>query len=186
MEDIDRIMNVVDHELLPNLKLYEYYVIHVSVETAKFREAWTTNKKPANASAAATGADIASLPIKDLAAAFVRVCLPDKWDHLGPRHAAQVDLVASIAFVQQLGPKDVEEAVAKFSRILDEVNVPRYQQWDEDRKAIMDNTKNRLRYTRLDKDGPKLGEISFWSVFVLIRSVFVSSAVLMRHTFPSL
>ncbi|KAJ8094335.1 bifunctional 4-alpha-glucanotransferase/amylo-alpha-1,6-glucosidase [Marasmius tenuissimus] len=38
--------------------------------------------------------------------------------------------------------------------------MPLYQEWEEDTRVAIDNVKNRLKYARLDENGPKLGEIS--------------------------
>lgn len=45
-------------------------------------------------------------------------------------------------------------------RVVDVLNVPLYEEWDDDLAAAIANVRNRLVYTRLDAHGPRLGEIS--------------------------
>lgn len=153
------IIATLEKEILPPLKLYEYYVIDVLSSATAFHKAWTA-AKPAATKAQTNGSDFAALPDKELAAAFAKLCLSDKWDHLGERNGITVDLARAVEFVQKLGVKDAEDATARFAKILDIVNLPRYELWDEDHKAIIENTKNRLKYTRMAEDGPKMGEIT--------------------------
>ena len=145
-------------------------MIDVPTCVAAFTKAW----KPAKAAAppATNGADIASLPDKELAVAFAKYCLPEKWDHLGARKGIKVDTARAVEFVQRLGPKDAAAAMATLSKILDVVNVPRYELWDEDHKAIVQNTRNRLKYTRMADDGPKMGEITPKYVYSLLPNFF--------------
>jgi len=45
-------------------------------------------------------------------------------------------------------------------RIVDIINVSLYQEWEDDTKIALENIRNRIKYTRLDAQGPKLGEIT--------------------------
>ena len=45
-------------------------------------------------------------------------------------------------------------------KIVDVINVPLYEAWQDDTRAAIDNIRNRTRYMRLDEHGPKLGPIT--------------------------
>ena len=45
-------------------------------------------------------------------------------------------------------------------RVVDVLNVPMYEELEEDTRIALDGIKNRMTYTRLADHGPKLGEIT--------------------------
>ncbi|KAG8899597.1 hypothetical protein FRB99_006561, partial [Tulasnella sp. 403] len=47
-----------------------------------------------------------------------------------------------------------------WGRVLDVLNVDLYKEWEEDSRVALDNIRNRLKYTRLDEHGPRLGKIT--------------------------
>lgn len=160
--DLDKIMQVITNEILPGLKLYEYYIVDVKAQSEAFAQAWT---KGGHAASSDSKLDLKSLGPKDLAEAFAVQCLSSDWNQLGPRYHAQLKQLEAVAFVSQLtgakpGAGSAEQAVAEIKRILDIVNVPRYEQYDQDLEAIVSNTKNRVKYTRIDEHGPKFGPIT--------------------------
>lgn len=58
---------------------------------------------------------------------------------------------------------DVQDHIAlanAWVRIVDVINVPLYQEWEDDTRIALENIRNRIKYTRLDAQGPKLGEIT--------------------------
>ncbi|KAJ7050913.1 glycoside hydrolase family 13 protein [Mycena amicta] len=55
---------------------------------------------------------------------------------------------------------EISSLVDAWARVIDVVNVPLYEECNEDVRAAVDNIKNRMKYTRLDEHGPKLGSIS--------------------------
>ncbi|KAI0033651.1 glycoside hydrolase family 13 protein [Vararia minispora EC-137] len=57
-----------------------------------------------------------------------------------------------------------------WGQIVDVLNVPLYQEWEDDMRIAFDNVKGRLRYGRLDDHGPKLGPIT--KEFPLMESYF--------------
>ena len=169
--DLDEIMDHITGKLLPSLKLYEYYVIDVATEAAAFRKQWeSTTAKPATADTTAH-----NLADKELASKFADEALTPKWNELSSRFGAKVDQAKAVAFVAAHfkfapGAGSAAAAEKEFRHILDVCNVPQYELFDEDRKAIIDNTRNRVRYTRLDEDGPNKGPIT--SESTLVESLF--------------
>ena len=158
-------MAAIESEVLLPLKLYQYYVVDVESQAALFGPAWSSTLS----TSVEVDSNLASLPEHELVAAFARLCLPENYDHLAGRFSITVNIPAALSFVsvwtgQSMGAETVVEAVAAFSKLLDIVNVARYELYNSDVKAILDNSRNRVRYTRLDADGPKFGPITARSV----------------------
>lgn len=163
--DLDLLMDAITRDVLPSLKLYEYYVIDVNSEVAAFSSTWSNAPSSSSSSPSEPLTALTSLAPKDLVHEFATRCLPKNWDLLGTRFHAKVDQPAAISFVASLTGKrpsasTADEAVQAFINVLNTVNLPRYEQYDGDLATIISNTKNRVRYTRLDADGPKMGPIT--------------------------
>ncbi|GAA6056561.1 hypothetical protein JCM3770_004362 [Rhodotorula araucariae] len=176
--DLDAVMAHIEHTLLPSLKLYEFYALDVAGQKARFHSAWTSAAldKTMTAPPQGRGTDLSSLSIEARATRFAETCLPPTWAQLGHRFHAQVDLPQAVAFIAEhlgIAPRSAsaaDHAADELARLLDVLNVDRYKQYDEDKKAILDNTRNRVKYTRLDEHGPRHGEISEKSP--LVESLF--------------
>ncbi|GAA5939281.1 hypothetical protein JCM1841_004844 [Sporobolomyces salmonicolor] len=159
--DLDAIMEHIENKLLPSLKLYEFYVLDVESHKKAFQAAWAK----AGSGAGEKDSELASKSIEQQALAYAEECLPSDWSHLGHRFHASPDLPKSIAFISRLtglsaGADTAEDAAGRLSKLENVLNVERYKEFDGDKKAILENTKNRVRYTRLDEHGPKKGEIT--------------------------
>jgi glycogen debranching enzyme len=183
-QDLDKIMDHIKNKIIPELKLWEFYVINVEKEKAEFSKAWTEGGKVAvdvNKSGVDSkglkegfkevpqlevvgGGKLSSLPLGELVKEFSRLCLPKHWEEMGPRYHAKVDIPSAIGFMRDLtektcDEKSSDEVTAKFIEILDVLNVNRYREADEDLVAILDNLRGRAKYCRLDEHGPKYGKI---------------------------
>ncbi|GAA5876001.1 hypothetical protein JCM3774_002310 [Rhodotorula dairenensis] len=163
--DLDLIMNHVENKVLPSLRLYEFYALDVAGQKARFREAWAASSAAKQAAAPQGQQDLTSLSIEDLSLRFAELCLPSTWNKLGKRYHAQIDLPKAIGFVAQHasltpGAATADQAADQVAKMLDVLNVDRYREFDEDKKAILDNTRNRVKYTRIDEHGPRVGPIT--------------------------
>ncbi|KAI5477588.1 glycogen debranching enzyme, glycoside hydrolase family 13 protein [Pseudohyphozyma bogoriensis] len=159
--DLDKIMDVFAKEVYPSLKLYEFYVLDVIGEINTFRAAWVS-KVPV---ATTDYVELAMLPPAEVAKAFAKLCLPDGWSALGGRFGSHIDSTKAVSFVSALlgiapNKENAEQATTELNKILNEVNLPQYKLYDLDHAAALENTKNRIRYTRLDDHGPKYGPIT--------------------------
>lgn len=168
--DLDKIMHFIEHETLPQLKLWEYYVIGVDLVASKFMAAWSDNKSSAHSQLEG--------PTHIEWAEFQKACVNSEeigWRYLtGPRgHASgYVNIDSAVKFFHAKGYGAVlpEETTEILKRILNELNSSRYQEYDDDIKAIIENIRNRLRYTRLDPDGPRMGPVT--KKYPLIETLF--------------
>lgn len=158
-------MHHIAVKLLPKLKLYEFYVIDVKTEVEKFALAVEANSNEATKIVEPSGGSE-----YDLLESFINNCLPPSWNvfALSTRFAPLVNIPAALDLViTKVGSNsDKLDALRVFKRLLETVNLPRYRLFDEDIAAILENTKSRIRFTRLDDDGPKMGEITESFVFI--------------------
>ncbi|MBW0479917.1 hypothetical protein O181_019632 [Austropuccinia psidii MF-1] len=157
--DLERIMHTIQYETLPNLKLWEYYAIDVDLVGSKFAKVWSTIVNPAE-KGRKPPAHVDYLE-------FEEACLEGGetgWRHVtGPRYhiSSKLDINSAVHFFRSKGYDSVplEEATEVLKRVLNELNLDRYQEWDDDANAIVNNIRSRIRYTRLDAHGPRLDVI---------------------------
>jgi glycogen debranching enzyme len=74
-----------------------------------------------------------------------------------------VAFIKNLAGVSGDGSISEDEAIRlaeMYSKILDEYNLPLYKEYDEDVRIALENTRNRIEYTRLADHGPKWGKIT--------------------------
>ncbi|GAA5998308.1 hypothetical protein JCM5350_002093 [Sporobolomyces pararoseus] len=158
--DLDKIMDHIENTLLPSLKLYEFYVLDVATHKKEFQAAWSKAKTSSKGDS-----PVASKSIEEQAQAYAAECLSENWANLGKRFHATPDYSKAVNFVSSLlnvtpSSDSAQQATELFAKLEDVLNVQRYQQFDEDKKAILDNTSGRIKYTRLEEHGPKKGEIT--------------------------
>jgi glycogen debranching enzyme len=172
-------MAFIRGSILPSLRLWEFYVVDVAAAKKAFSEAWSAGATHANGDLQDTTREkLSSLSSKELATEFAKRCLPADWNKLGARFHATIDTTAAVKFVEVLtgetpGEHSVDAATSALGRLLDSVNLSMYEMYDDDVKAILANTEQRVRYTRLEAHGPRLGEISarYFYSFVCPRDV---------------
>jgi glycogen debranching enzyme len=160
-DDLLKIMNHLENKIIPSLNLWQYYVIDVESEKSRFTKAWSSAK---SSKSSQIPEDLASLSREDLIQLFAGRCMIKGWSNLGSRYHAKVaDMDLAVAFVAKLlgsSDKSAEEATQALGQILNDLNVARYALYNDDVKAILENTKGRIDYTRLAGHGPKMGKIT--------------------------
>lgn len=155
--DIDTLMSALEDHLRSK-ELWQFYVLDVQEETAAILSALSSNSivpwngEDVDDKSAPAIADIvrSSGSIRGLGALSSRYCA-----HING------DVAAGIMKAAFLHNADDHRALAeRWKRVVDVLNVPLYAEWEEDTRIALDMIKNRLKYIRLDLNGPKLGEIS--------------------------
>ncbi|GAA5992110.1 hypothetical protein JCM11641_003527, partial [Rhodosporidiobolus odoratus] len=165
-DDLSKIMHHIEHSLLPTLKLWEFYSIDVEREKNSVKEAWgAKDPKKVEGAEGIDGEELKRLSIEERAARFASLAFPAGWTHLSSeRHPAHLSTSAAVTFLKSYLSSSSEtspdDAAEETKRLLDVLNVERYKMWDEDLTAILENTRGRIRYTRLEEGGPKLGEVT--------------------------
>lgn len=160
-DDLLQIMDHLENKVIPSLNLWQYYVIDVEGEKSRFTKAWVSAKL---SSSSQISEDLASLSREEVIQLFASRCMVKGWNNLGSRYHAKIaDLDLAAAFVAKMlgsSDKSAEEATQSLGQILNDLNVARYALYNDDVKAILENTKGRIDYTRLAGHGPKMGKIT--------------------------
>ena len=175
--DLKRVTDAVQGGVLGRIKLWEFYVVDVERDARQAVEAWAAGR----VKALLVGVDPGGpngvkgpehWPLHQQVAYLRDRALLGN-DRMGERHRRRIDPEAGAAFLTALygpyrpdaddegGPERKKAAVVgSFGPILDALNVAFYKEYDEDCAVIVAQLSGRLRYLRLDEDGPRLGPIT--------------------------
>lgn len=163
--DLLKLMEGVKTHAIGSLKLWEYYVLDVKANTAAAVEAWLAGKSDTSTIGASGGYK------KDLSL-YDRALLLSKHgligaDRQGERYRRHIDPAVGAAYLElefgkagKAGKDKIEEVTKEYTKVLDELNLPFYKEYDVDNSEILEQLYNRLTYLRLDENGPKMGKIS--------------------------
>jgi glycogen debranching enzyme len=155
--DVDTLTNAFA-EHLKTIKLFQYYVLDAAAEKTNIKMAITTEKiLPWN------GEHLEGKPVEAIAEIIRREGKVEHHGSLAKRYGVRVEGATAAGITKAAFPQlgdDAEALAEAWGRVVDVLNVPLYQEWEEDTRVALDQIKNRLKYTRLDPHGPKLGPIS--------------------------
>ncbi|KAI0923791.1 hypothetical protein AcV5_009241 [Taiwanofungus camphoratus] len=156
-QDVDVLVSGFQ-DYVKELNMWQYYVLDVACERAAVKEALEKGKVTPW-----TGSDVTHRTVVELADIVRASGHIEGLGKLEKKFGTKVDGAVAAGFVKaafaDLGG-DSDALADAWARVADVLNVPLYQEWEEDTRVAMDNIKNRLRYTRLDEHGPKMGLIS--------------------------
>ncbi len=194
MDELLKIMDGVKKYVLDALKFSEYYTINVDHDAQAAVGAWEKGL----ISFLDGQSDLGGLkerPLKQQAD-FLRDhgCI-GKAEMRGRFYRKINPQVGAGLLTFWLGPYDTTHqsasakgaALSAMTQILDELNLPFYEEYDSDAAVIIDQVLNRVKYLRLDDNGPKLGVIT--ELNPLIESYFTrlpSNATTRKHSVKSL
>ncbi|KAK9478635.1 glucanotransferase domain of glycogen debranching enzyme-domain-containing protein [Lipomyces japonicus] len=155
LDDLLAIMDGIKMHVLGALRLWEFYVIDVEktasnvVEALKKDNAVRATPIPKN------------LKFEDLCT-YVKDRAARRFNRLGERFRKTLDpnVVAGILKSTLGEDARLEKYKAETVRIVDEINLPYYREYDNDAEEILEQLFNRIKYVRLDDHGPKVGEIT--------------------------
>ncbi|CUS13214.1 unnamed protein product [Tuber aestivum] len=163
-EDLLKLMDGVKTHVIGALKLWEFYVVNVEAAAGAVIEAYISGK--GNSKPIDTAGYMSGLSLHDKAQFLIKNGLKGA-DTLGSRYSRTIDPVIGAAFLTlECGnpdpkkPKQVEEAKQALIKVLDEINLPFYKEYDLDCSEILEQIYNRITYLRLDSNGPKMGKIT--------------------------
>jgi glycogen debranching enzyme len=154
--DLNCIISSLERDLKA-LNLWQYYVLEPSREKKAIITSLTSGKV-----APWTKQDVQGKTGVELAEILRSQELIIGLGQLGSRFGVHVDSTVSAGLIKAALP-DVQDIVLlaeAWIKVVDIVNVPLYREWEEDMQAALENIRNRVKYTRLDVNGPKLKEIS--------------------------
>ena len=167
LDDLLKILDGVKVHVLGSMKLWEFYVLNVQEHLEAVEKQWDQvdlRSLPDSTSMAITlsGTTVKKDHFRDIAKYVVDTITDSSFSTLGPRFAKKLDTVKFIEILKTVyGAGEFTPAIKEaVHRILDEINLPFYREYDADVSAILEALYNRTKYLRLDEHGPKLGEVT--------------------------
>ncbi|KAF2280702.1 glycogen debranching enzyme [Westerdykella ornata] len=173
LEDLLKVMEGVKSRVLSGTKLWEYYVLDVERDSKAIVKAWTEGLATfpeggfSETGPGAIGA-VKDWSLKQKADWLVDHALRGG-DRMGERFRRHMDPAVGAGLLCALfgrydnstnSTPDEGAAYGAILRILEEVNLVYYGEYDDDAQEILEQLFNRIKYVRLDAHGPKLGEIT--------------------------
>jgi glycogen debranching enzyme len=146
--DLDRIGEAVQ-KVIEDLKLWQFYVLNVEAEKKAVGSATAKEWK---------GEDVSGKSDGELVEIVKRTNVLTGYRSYGGRFITKADPAVAAGFVKAARPN--ADASETWGKIADILNVDLYAEANDDAKAAKANIIDRLKYTRLDAHGPRLGEIS--------------------------
>ena len=155
-KDLDLIISAFE-QVVRDLNLWQFYVLDVSQERSSIKAALQSKDVTIW-----DGPEIVGRSAPELANIFRDHGKISGIGALSSRLGVTVNGSVAAGFIQVAYPNigNIDTLVDSWIQVIDIINVPLYQQWEADIRAAIDNVRNRVRYIRLDKNGPKLEEIS--------------------------
>lgn len=146
-QTLDTIVEAIDAHVLEPLQLWQFYV----VDRKAFLDA--IKKHIGDAVSPINVPDLDSSNIEAVAQYVVEASGGVVFEG---RFANKLDVRKVLAIAHSLG----EDAQGFATRIVDTINAPLYAAYDDDVATIKTQLKDRIRFLRLDDNGPKLGKIT--------------------------
>ena len=194
MSDLQELMDGVKKHVLDVLKLWEYYIVDVDYDAQAAVDAW--ERGLATFADSQSGSErVKSFSIKQQADLLRENGFTGR-EEIRARFHRKIDpRVGGGLLKSMFGPYSSTDqsaptrgiVLSAMKNILNELNLQFHQEYDSDATVIIDQVFNRVRYLRLDDNGPKLGPISKKNP--LIESYFTrlpSNATTKKHYRSSL
>lgn len=157
--DIKLIINGVQNHVINQINLWQYYVFDKNAAIKALEKAYNDKciSKPVEIP---SGVDVNN--IKELASLALKLANSNDGIILKDRFSNKLSTPKFLSLLYAvLGDNTNLEALKnRAERIIDEINVQPYRSYDEDVKSIKSQLEGRIRYLRLDGNGPKLGKIT--------------------------
>lgn len=154
--DIKRIMNFLEHHLIPSLKLWEYYVVDVEEALEEFKAEIQNTKTLPTQSSLFHGGEVEALKREGM-------YRDEGWG----RFSLKVNAVWAVKlfgpkrpFTKTLDRVKIVESYNDYKDALCKINLPFYERLNDDIRAMLTNIENRIRYERLSHNAPKRGPLS--------------------------
>lgn len=164
-DDLLLIMDAIKTKVIAKIRLWEYYALDIDRDTDAAMDAWekgtTQDASDSKFHDKLKNIDASSLEQR---VAFAREFALVGTDRMGERFRRRVEPAAASSILTAcLGPyesKNKSTGREKISELLDVLNVDFYKEYDAEVAEILQQIFNRIKYVRLDDNGPKLGPIN--------------------------
>jgi glycogen debranching enzyme len=129
-EALNRVMNLWIMKVFPELKMWQFYVVDVKAATKHFKETWKNGRG---------GKDIYGAKGRNLEerAAILQDVALGYAKNDGSRFDKSIDVEKACAFISGI-IKDGDDATILFGKLVDEINLGFYKEFDIDTSVIND------------------------------------------------
>ena len=154
--DLDQLVPHVE-SAIDSVKIWQFYVFDTQAsvqEVAKALESGSTKEW--------AGESVQGKSIEELAQiAKSTAGLIENFRAWSGRFCTKADPAVAAGFIAAAYPgDDATNLASKWGKVVDVLNVDLYAECNDDVKAAKSQVVDRLKYTRLDAGGPRMGEIS--------------------------
>ncbi|KIW72620.1 glycogen debranching enzyme [Phialophora macrospora] len=169
VDDLNRVVEGIKTHVIEKIRLWEYFVCDVKADTEATIDAWKRGavKLPPEGFENAIGGGLDTLKAWNLRqkAAFLHDKGMLNGLRIDGRFSRKVNPeIGAAVLTGQFGRFEdgakINAATDEITSIINELNAPFYQEFNDDSAAIIEQTRGRLQYTRLDPNGPRLGPIT--------------------------
>ncbi|KAK7748463.1 bifunctional 4-alpha-glucanotransferase/amylo-alpha-1,6-glucosidase [Diatrype stigma] len=165
VDDLIKIMDGIKEHVIAKLRLWEFYALDVDRDVDAAIESWSSGK--VSVVDGSVGGDLDNLKAASIQdqATYLRANGLLGNDRLGERFRRRIDpkvaaALIAVDFGKYRGEADEAAIRSKLAQIFDIVNVPFYEEYDKEINETLQQVFNRIKYVRLDDNGPKLGPIN--------------------------
>eukprot|EP01112_Ceratiomyxa_fruticulosa_P005846 TRINITY_DN16680_c0_g1_i1.p1 TRINITY_DN16680_c0_g1~~TRINITY_DN16680_c0_g1_i1.p1 ORF type:complete len:435 (-),score=71.17 TRINITY_DN16680_c0_g1_i1:156-1460(-) len=156
-KELEAILTRLKSEVLPELKLWEYYVIDVKSEVQRFAEIFDSFEVEQGVRIVLSESEV-SVDAKVNAIEKSAITYTGDGERFQTR--INLDFVLDL-FYNTIDLKQTLEVLTKqYQKVLDIINLDLYKVYNEDIEAAMDNIFNTEKYSRIADYGLKLGPIT--------------------------
>ena len=154
--DLDKLIPHIE-SAVDNVNLWQFYVFNVQTSVHDVAEAIEAGKIKAWDRESVAGKSLDQLAeIAKSTPEFIQ-----NYRAWSSRFCTKVEPQVAAGFLQSAFPNDnATDLATKWGKIIDILNVDLYNECNEDVKAAKDSIIGRIKYTRLEEGGPKMGEIN--------------------------
>lgn len=151
-DDLTKMCQILQGDIFPALKLWEFYVVDVDNAIQEFEAAVEATDRH-DGTTLYLGNEVESLKKHALTR--------DTW----ARGSLKIDVAWAIKLfapsaMRRIDYSRLHQKTQDYRSALNQINLPLYEKLNEDVGAALSNIANRVRYERLSSDGPKLNETS--------------------------
>eukprot|EP01134_Creolimax_fragrantissima_P004755 CFRG4755T1 len=156
-DDLNKIMRSVELDVIPKMRLWEYYVADVENVMIEFKEkiaGLELHKRPEF---------IAKMNYEGRIR-YLREKLTNEISQFSGRYSPiDLDVCVECLIVESYGDSKefvTHRAVDELRHLLEEINMGRYEAFARDINTAVAAIRNSVKYMRLDGSGPKVGDLS--------------------------
>ncbi|SSD61007.1 probable Glycogen debranching enzyme [Saccharomycodes ludwigii] len=164
VDDLIRVMDGIKIHVLGSIRLWEYYVVNVT-ETLNSLKLSLDDKDSELPRFEKVGDDVVNDIVK--LSKFVKdnaAVTPFDDTVFGTKFSKKLDSLKFAGILISFFPDyEKSDLLNKARDIVNEINLPLYKQYDDDVACILLQLYNRIKYLRLDPNGPQLGKVTFSS-----------------------